>query len=93
MQFVPARRPRTCGVGPTNGKVDGNDQLALADDHDQEEPINPREHAVLLPTPPGAHEAQLLAILFEHRVIAHPGPLPAAARGCTCADGVTPQRD
>ena len=34
MQFITTRRPRTCGVWPTNGKVDGNDQLALADDHD-----------------------------------------------------------
>ena len=92
MQFVAARRPRACGVGPTDGKVDGHDQLALANDHDQEDPINTREHPVFLATPPGAHQAQLLAILFEHRVIGHPGPLPAAARGRTLAGGVAPQR-
>src|SRR5262249_23650418 len=37
--------------------------------------------------------AQLLPVLFEDRVIAHPGPLPATARGLTLARGMTPQRD
>jgi hypothetical protein len=48
---------------------------------------------VFLPTPPPAHEAQLLAILFEYRVIAYPRPLPAAARGLTLAGGIALQRD
>src|SRR5262245_4154951 len=47
-QFVTARRPRACGVGPTDGKVDGDDQLALADHHDQQYPINPGEHPMFL---------------------------------------------
>src|SRR5262249_27679510 len=79
--------------GPTDGKVDGDDQLALTDDHDQEDPINTGEYPVFLATPPGADEAQLLAVLFEHRVIPHPRPLPAALRGLTFAGGVTPWRD
>ena len=92
LQFVPARRPRAYGVWPTDGKVDRDDQLALADDHDQEDPINTREHPVSLPTPLGARESQLLTILFEDRVIAHPGPLPAAARGLTHTGNMVPQR-
>ena len=48
---------------------------------------------MFLATPPGADQAQLLAILFEHRVIGDPGPLPAAACGLTLAGGMTPQRD
>ena len=40
----------------------------------------------------GAHKTQLLAVLFEHRVIAHSGPLPAAACGLTLAGGIAPQR-
>src|SRR5439155_22524145 len=68
-------------------------QLALANDDHQEDPINTREHPVFLPTPPGADESQLLPILFEHRIISDPGPLPAATRGLTFAGGVTPQRD
>src|SRR5918992_356277 len=92
VQFVPARRPRAGGVGPTDGQVDGDDQLALAKDHDQQDPINAGEHPVFLPTPPGAHHAQLIAILFEHRIIRDQGPLPAAARCLAFAGGVTPQR-
>ena len=49
----------------------------------EEDTVNTGEHPVFLATPPGAHQAQLLAVLFEHRVIAHPGPLPAAPRGLT----------
>src|SRR5438309_276635 len=52
----------------------------------------PRPLAVLLQTPPGADESQLVAILFEHRVIADPGPLPAAACGRTRTGGMPPQR-
>jgi hypothetical protein len=92
VQFVAARSPRARGVRPTDGKVDGDDQLALADHYDQQHPVNAREHPVFLAAPPGAHQAQLLAILFEHRVIAHPGPLPAAARRRTLAGGIAPQR-
>jgi hypothetical protein len=65
-QFVTARRSRAWRVGPPDGKVDGHHQLALANDHDQQYPINPREHPMFLATPPGADEAQLLAILFEY---------------------------
>src|SRR5215467_9963456 len=57
VQFVAARRPRTCGVGTTDGKVDGDDQLALADHHDKQHTINTREHPVFLAAPPGAHKA------------------------------------
>src|SRR5262249_25679928 len=44
-------------------------------------------------TPPGTHQTQLLAILFEDRVIAHPGPLPATACGLAFAGSRAPQRD
>jgi len=57
VQFVAARRPRTCGIGPTDGKVDGDDQLALADHHDKQHTVNTREHPVFLAAPPGAHKA------------------------------------
>src|SRR5262249_51747639 len=93
VQFVAARRSRTWRVRPTDGKVDGYHQFAIADHHDEQDPINTGEHPVFLAAPPGTHEAQLLAILFEHRVITHPGPLPATARGFTLAGGIAPQRD
>src|SRR5262249_12969187 len=50
------------------------------------------EYPVFLAAPPGAHQAQLLAILFEDRVITHPGPLPAAACGLTLAGCRAPER-
>src|SRR5262249_2478034 len=90
VQFVAARRPRTGGVRPTDGKVHGHHELALTDDDDEQHPINTREHPMFLAAPPGTHEAQLRAILFEDRVIAHPGPLPAAARGRTLAGSIAP---
>ena len=54
VQFVAARRPRAWGGRPTNGKVDGDDQFALAQDDHEEEPVNAREDPMFLPTPPGA---------------------------------------
>src|SRR5262245_59547895 len=67
--------------------------VALAHDNEQEDPINARAHPVFLPTPPGADETQLRAILFAPHVIAHPGPWPAAARGRTRAGGMTRSTD
>jgi hypothetical protein len=90
VQFVAAWRPRALRVGPPDGKVDGHHQFALANNDHEENPINAGEYPVFLPTPPGAHEAQLLAVLLEYRVITDPGPLPAAACGFTFAGGVTP---
>jgi hypothetical protein len=58
VQFVPARPPRALRVWPTDGKIDGHHQLAITDDHDQEDPINAGEHPVFLPTPPGANMAK-----------------------------------
>src|SRR5215471_14537036 len=90
VQFVTARRSRAGGVRPPDGKVDGHHELAIADDDEEQHPINPGEHPVFLAAPPGAHQAQLLTVLFEYRVIAHPGPLPAATRGRTRAGGMAP---
>src|SRR5262249_43228951 len=92
VQFVAARRPRAGGVRPPDGKVHGHHEFAIADHHHQEDAINPGEHPVFLPTPPGAHQTQLLAVLFEYRIIRNPGPLPAAARGCTLVGSRAPQR-
>src|SRR4029450_5809731 len=47
----------------------------------------------VLAAPPGAHQAQLLSIFFEHTVIGDPGPLPATARGRALVLDMTPQRD
>src|SRR5262245_25420033 len=46
VQFVAARRPRAWRIGPPDGKVHGHHQFALADHHDEQDPINTREHPV-----------------------------------------------
>src|SRR5215471_20342839 len=48
VQFVAAWRPRACGVGSPNGKVHRDHQLAITNNHDQQHPINAREHPVFL---------------------------------------------
>ncbi len=55
-------------------------------------PVNAREHPVFLATPPGAHQAQLFAILFEHRVIGDPASIPSSSCGLTFGGGMPPQR-
>src|SRR4030095_2314835 len=70
-ELVTTRSARPLRIRATYGKIHGNDQLPIADDDNQEDPINPREHPVFLPAPPGAHDAQCTSILFEHRVITH----------------------
>src|SRR4030095_5075759 len=70
----------------------GYHQFAITDPHAQQDAINPGEHPVFLPTPPGTNQAQLIAVLLEYRVIGDPGPLPAAACSLTRAGGIAPQR-
>ena len=41
-----------------------------------------------LSAPPGANKSILLAILFEHRIISNPGPVPAAASDRAVIGGV-----
>jgi hypothetical protein len=91
-QLVPARRPRPTRIGPSNGQVHGDDQATIANDHQQQEPVNAREYACVLATPPPADETQLLSILVKHRVIPAPGPLPATLGGWALVRHMTPER-
>src|SRR5262252_7920170 len=65
-EFVTTRSARTLRIRPTDSKVHGHHEFALANNDHEENPINAREHSVFLATPPGAHEAQLLAVLLEY---------------------------
>src|SRR5215471_5601055 len=80
-ELVTTRHARPLRIRATDGKVHGHHAFALTNDDHQEDPINTREYSVFLAAPPGTHEAQLIAILLEYRVISDPGPLPAALRG------------
>jgi hypothetical protein len=87
-----ARRPRAGGGGPPAGTVHGHPHLPSAHDAAQEAPSETGEPPVCLAAPPGADEAQLLAIRVAPRLITHPGPGPTAARGFTLAGGLVPER-
>jgi hypothetical protein len=39
-QFVPARRPRPNRIRAANGKVYGDDQATITNDHQQQESVN-----------------------------------------------------
>ena len=39
-QFVPARRPRPNRIRSSHGKVHRDDQATIANDHQQQEPVN-----------------------------------------------------
>ena len=58
---------------------DQGHQFALANDDHEEDPINAREYPVFLAAPPGAHQAQLLTVLLEYRVMV---VYPTAADNC-----------
>src|SRR5262245_18941131 len=66
VQFVPTWPSRPLRIGPSDSIVHGHHEFALSDHHDEQDAINTGEYPVFLPAPPGAHESQLLAILFEH---------------------------
>jgi hypothetical protein len=90
--FVPAGCSRPNRGGPPHDKVDWHDQASITNAHHQQESIHARQHALVLATPPGAHEAQLLPILSAHRVIEPPWPLPAALGRRALARPLTPER-
>lgn len=55
-QFVSARRSRSYRIRPSNGKIDWHDQAAIPHDHQQQEPINARQHPFVLAAPPPANQ-------------------------------------
>jgi hypothetical protein len=89
-QFVAAWGASTDRGGPPHGKVHRYHQFPVPNDHHQEEPINAREHPMLLTAPPAPDSTQLLALLVEDRVLRGPGPLPATAGRLTFALHMTP---
>jgi len=75
-----AAPPRSLRVGPSHRKVNGHDQSAIANDHEQQHPINTANHALVLSTVPVAHQFEGTAIFAEDGIVDHRGELPAAAR-------------
>src|SRR5687767_14444428 len=80
MELVLAFAPRPFGIRAANGKVDGDDEFAVADDHEQQHSINAPNRALELAAPPAAHESEVVAVFSEHRIVDDPSPLPTALR-------------
>src|SRR5215831_2192918 len=89
-EFVTTRSARPLRIRATDGKIHGDHEFALTNDDHQEEPINTGEHPMFLAAPPRTNKAQLIAVLFEDRIIRNPGPLPAAACRLTSTGGMAP---
>jgi hypothetical protein len=78
------------GIGPTDGKVERDDELAIANDDEEEYPIDTGHGTFELATVPGADEPELFAVFTEDRIINDPSPLPATLGGGAFVLGVAP---
>ena len=92
VQFGVAGSSRTFRIGTTNGNIHRDDQLPIANDHDEQHPIDTSAHPFLLAAPPCPHQPQLLAVFFEDAIIDDPGPLPATQCGRALVLNMAPQR-
>ena len=90
VEFVLAAPSGAFGIGPSDGKVDGDDELAIAHDDEEQDAIDTGHGSFVLTAPPSANEPELLAIFSEHGIIDYPSPLPAALGRGAFALGMTP---
>src|SRR5207244_1487484 len=75
-ELVVAAPPRAYRIGATDGKVDWDNEFAIADDDQEEDAIDTGHGAFALATIPGTDEAELFAVFAEDRIINDPSPLP-----------------
>src|SRR5262249_50059842 len=92
-QLVAARSARPCRVRTAHREVHGHDQLPLANDHEQQQPIDPQPDAWFLAAPPHAYQPQLPTGLPEQTVIPHPRPWPPTVGRRAFGLEVPPQPD
>jgi hypothetical protein len=93
VEFVLAAPPRAFGIGAPDGKVDGDDELAIANDNSEQDAINAGHGAFVLTAPPPADEPELLTVLSEDGIIDDPSPLPATVGRGAFALSVAPNGD
>jgi len=92
-ELVLAASPGAFGIGATDGKVDRDDEFAIANDDQEEDPIDTGHGAFELATVPRADEPELFAVFAENGIIDDPSPLPATACGGTFVLGMAPNGD
>src|SRR5262249_31716117 len=90
LELVLAAPPRPCGMGTANGQVNRDDELASANDHEPQDPIETGDGMFELATPPAADEPEVSAVLAEKRIINAPSPRPTAGGGGTVLLGRAP---
>src|SRR2546430_7657368 len=90
VELVVAAPPRAFGIGPTDGKVERDDALAIANDDQEEDTIEAGHSAFELPAVPRADEPELFTVFAENGIINDPSPLPATLGGGAFLLGVAP---
>src|SRR2546422_431087 len=90
VELVVAAPPGAFGIGPTDGKVERDDELAIANDDQEEDTIDAGHGAFKLPAVPRADEPELFTVFAENGIIDDPSPLPATVGGGTFILGVAP---
>src|SRR6516165_2325212 len=93
VEFVLAPPSGAFGIGATDGKVKRDDEFAITNDDQQEDPIDTGHSAFELATVPPADEPKLLAVFSENGVIDDPAPLPATVGRGAFALGMMPDGD
>src|SRR6266851_8822213 len=92
-ELVLAASPGAFGIGATDGKVDRDDKFAIANDDQEEDPIDTGHGAFELATVPRADEPELFAVFSENGIIDDPSPLPATVSGGAFVLGMAPNGD
>jgi hypothetical protein len=77
-------------MGPTDGKVEWDDELAIANDDQEEDTIDAGHGAFALPAVPRADEPELFTVFAENGIIDDPSPLLATLGGGAFLLGVAP---
>ncbi len=90
VELVVAASPRAFGIGPTDGKVKRDDELAIANDNQEEDTIDAGHGAFELPAVPRANEPELFTVFAENSIIDDPSPLPATVGGGAFILGMAP---
>ena len=89
-ELVVAAAPRACGIGTTDGKVERDDALAIANDDQEEDAIDAGHGAFALAAVPRADAPELLTVCAENGIINDPSPWPATVGGGAFLLGVAP---
>src|SRR6266568_3388109 len=90
VELVVAAPPRACGLGPTDGTVERDEELAIANDDQEEDPIDAGHGAFARPAGPRADAPEWCTVGAANGSIDEPAPWPATGGGGALLLGVAP---